>query len=128
MMRVPMFWTPVKNPGGKMLVALRREWAKSGSVDVVDRSAIDSTNGPWTVDEAQKERVVLTMLQGKDARFSNPKLLDLPAGRFNAVCEEAKYTGNVALTCYIVGTPLQLSYLGDDGGEADAKKMIASLH
>jgi hypothetical protein len=36
--------------------------------------------------------------------------------------------GDQALTCYIVGTRLQFSYLGSGRYEPSALKMLASLH
>jgi hypothetical protein len=130
-MQVPLFWTPVKNPDGRMLVALRREWAWLGTVDVMDRTKFGDRfgekKGPWTLESAHQAQVTLVPLQAKDGRFSDPKVFDLPAGRFTAVCEEATFGGGRALTCYIVGTPLQFSYLGSIAHEADARKMLASL-
>ena len=127
-MRVPILWTPVKNQGGGMLVALRREWVRSGTVDIMDRTANGAKNGPWTMEAARREQVSVVVLQAKDRRFSNPKVMDLAAGRFTAVCEEASFDADQALTCYIVGTPLQFSYLGNRSYEPDARKMLASLN
>ncbi len=130
-MQVPVLWTPVKNPDGRMLVALRREWAGSGTVDVMDRTnfgdRFGGKKGPWTLESAHQAQVTLVPLQAKDGRFSDPKVFDLPAGRFTAVCEEATFGGGRALTCYIVGTPLQFSYLGSSAHEVEARKMLASL-
>jgi hypothetical protein len=126
-MQVPVLWTPVKNPGGGLLVALRREWAWSGTVDVMDRTVFGEMKGPWTVESAHQAQITLVPMQAKDGRFKDPKVFDLPAGRFTAVCEEATFGSGRALTCFIVGTPLQFSYLGSSGHEADARKMLASL-
>ena len=130
-MQVPVLWTPVKNPDGRMLVALRREWSGSGTVDVMDRTnfgdRFGEKKGPWTLESAHQAQVTLVPLQAKDGRFSDPKVFDLPAGRFTAVCEEATFGRGKALTCYIVGTPLQFSYLGSSGHEVEARKMLASL-
>ena len=126
-MKVPLFWTQVKNPGEGMLVALRREWARSGSVNVMDRTVFGKKQEPWAMNEARHEQAGLVALQAKDGRFSNPRFLDLNAGRFTAACEEASVEGNEALTCYIVGTPLQFSYLGSRRYEPSARKMLASL-
>ena len=126
-MRVPMWWTPVKNPGSGMLVALRREWARSGTVDVMDRTAFGPKDSAWTMGAARHEQVSIVALQAKDGRFTNQAVLDLNAGKFTAVCEEASIGGNQALACYIVGTPLQFAYLGSASYEADAREMLASL-
>jgi len=126
-MQVPVLWTPVKNPGGGLLVALRREWAWSGTVDVMDRTQFGEKKGPWTLEFAHGAQVALVPLQAKDGRFKDPKVFDLPAGRFTAVCEEATFGSGRALTCFIVGTPFQFSYLGSGGHEADARRMLASL-
>jgi hypothetical protein len=129
-MDVPVLWTPVKNPtgGAGVVAALRREWARSGTVDVADRAAVNPTGGPWTEQTAERQREFINAIQQKDPRFSNTRFMDLPAGRFHAVCGEADFSGNQALTCYVVGTQLQFSYLGSSSGEADAKKILASLH
>jgi hypothetical protein len=127
-MEVPMLWTPVKNPDQGMLIALRREWAQSGTVDVMDRTVFGKRREPWTLLDARHEQAGLAALQAKDGRFSNPRFLDLNAGRFTAACEEAAIGGNEALTCYVVGTPLQFSYLGSRRYEPAARRMLGSLH
>lgn len=125
---VPVLWTPVKDPPRGVKLALRREWALSGTIDVMDRTRTSPKSGTWTTEAARAEQAGLEAAQTKDGRFNNPKLLDLNAGKFQAVCEEATVGGNLALTCYLVGTPLQFSYLGDISHEAEAKKMLNSLH
>lgn len=125
-MRVPVLWTQVKDPGEGMLVALRREWG-SGTVDVMDRTVFGRKQQPWTMGEARHEQAGLVALQAKDGRFSNPRFLDLDAGRFTAACEEASVEDNEALTCYVVGTQLQFSYLGSRKHEPAARRMLASL-
>jgi hypothetical protein len=129
-MDVPVLWTPVKNPGGGagVVAALRREWARSGTVDVTDRAVVNPTGGPWTEQTAERQREFINAIQQKDPRFSNTRFMDLPAGQFGAICGEADFSGNQALTCYVVGTRLQFSYLGSSSREADAKEMLASLH
>jgi hypothetical protein len=126
-MQLPVFWTPVKDPGEGMLIALRREWG-AGTVDVMDRTVFGKKKQPWTMNEARHEQAGLVALQAKDGRFSNPRFLDLNAGRFPAACEEATVNGDEALTCYIVGTPLQFSYLGSRKYEPAARRMLASLN
>lgn len=126
-MQMPMLWTPVKDPGAGMLLALRREWARSGTVDFMDRRPIDPQNRPWTLDDARRERAVVLMLQGKDKRFSDPQMLELDGRRFRSVCAEASFSGSKALTCYLVGTPLQFSYLGASRYESEARRMLESV-
>jgi hypothetical protein len=129
-MDVPVLWTPVKDPSGGagVVAALRREWARSGTVDVTDRAIVNPTGGPWTEQTAERQREFINAIQQKDQRFSNTRFMELPAGRFHAICGEANFSGNQALTCYVVGTRLQFSYLGSSTREADAEKMLASLH
>jgi hypothetical protein len=127
---VPVFWTPVKSPGDNILVGLRHEWepfVRAGTVTLMDRSKLDRTDGPWTMTGARRQQVDLVAFQAKDGRFSNPQLMDLNAGKYTGVCEEATTGKNQALICYIVGTPLQFTYLGSRSGEADARRMLASL-
>jgi len=126
-MEVPALWTPVKDPGEGMVIALRREWG-AGTADVMDRTLFGKKQQPWTTNEARHEQAGLVALQAKDGRFTNPRFLDLNAGRFTAACEEATVEGNEALTCYIVGTTLQFSYLGSRRSEPAARRMLASLH
>ena len=127
-MQIPVLWTPVKYPGEGMLVAVRREWAQSGTVDLMDRTVFGKKEGPWLMNEARHEQAGLVALQAKDGRFTNPRFLDLNAGKFTAACEEATVEGNEALTCYIVGTTLQFSYLGSRRYEPAARRMLASLN
>ena len=91
-MQVPVLWTPVKNPGGGLLVALRREWAWSGTVDVMDRTmfgyGFGEMKGPWTLESAHQAQVTLVPMQAKDGRFKDRGVPDFyRLGGFTAVCE-----------------------------------------
>lgn len=41
-MQVPVLWAPLKNPGEGILIAVRREWARAGTVDVMDRTVFEA--------------------------------------------------------------------------------------
>ena len=125
---VPAFWTRTAAPRPEMLVALRREWARSGSIDVVDRSRVNPALGTWTREAAERARGFIVAVEQKDSRFSGQHFFETPAGSFTAICTESTMGPDQAFTCYIIGTRLQFSYLGSKRYENSALKMLASLH
>jgi hypothetical protein len=126
-MDVPVLWAAAKNPGGGVAIALRREYALSGAVAVSDRIAAGAKDGPWTEGGARREQAVVLQGQGNNPDFKNARTFDLSAGKYTAACEEAAVKGALALVCFVVGTPLELSYIGSARYEPDARKMLASL-
>jgi hypothetical protein len=124
---LPVLWAPVKNPGQGVALAFRREWARSGSVAVLDRRGVDPKNTPWTMDAAGKERAIVNTLQGRNPDFKDARDFNLMDGRFTSVCQEATVKGENALVCFVVGTPLEFSYLGSPSYEPVAREMIATL-
>jgi hypothetical protein len=124
---IPVLWTPVKNPGQGVALAFRREWARSGSVAILDRRGVDPKNTPWTMDTAAKERAIVSTLQGRNPDFKDARNFNLTDGRFTSECQEATVKGDSALVCFVVGTPLEFSYLGSPSYEPVARDMIASL-
>jgi hypothetical protein len=127
-MDVPVFWAEMAKPRPEMLAALRREWARSGAIDIVDRAAVNPTRGPWTAEAAQRARGFIVAVEQKDPRFSGQRFFEMSAGRFPALCTESTINGAQAFTCYIIGTRLQFSYLGSSRYGPSALKMLASLH
>jgi hypothetical protein len=129
-MQVPVLWKPVKHPREGIIAGFQREWVvfESDGVALGDRSGPDSRNAPWTMESAQREQATVLEFQGRNPDFSDPQLFDLHDGKFTSICEEAKVKGYQALVCYVVGTPLQFSYLGSKTYEAAARKMLASLN
>lgn len=127
-MDVPMWWARTQPPRPEMLVAYRREWARSGAIDIVDRARVNPSLGVWTLDAAQRARGFIVAVQQKDPRFSGQRFLEAKAGNFQALCTESTLAGDQALTCYILGTRLQFSYWGPKLYEPAAVKMLASLH
>jgi len=125
---VPMFWTQTTPPRKEMLVAFRREWARSGTVDVVDRSRVNPVLGPWTREAAERARAFIVAVEQKDARFSGQRFFETNAGPFHALCTESTLSGDQAFTCYVLGTRMQFSYLGSKRYEPSALKMLSSLH
>jgi hypothetical protein len=125
---VPMFWAQTAAPRPEMLVAFRREWAHSGSIDVVDRARVNPALGTWTREAAERARGFIAAVEQKDSRFSGQHFFETNAGRFHAVCTESKVGTDRAFTCYIIGTRLQFSYLGSTRYENSALKVLASLH
>ena len=126
-LNVPMFWTQITAPRKEMLVAFRREWAGSGSVDIVDRSRVNPTLGPWTREAAERARGFIVAVEQKDARFSGQRFFETNAGPFHAICTESTMGADQAFTCYVLGTRLQYSYLGSKPYEEAALKMLNSL-
>lgn len=130
-MQVPAWWTPVtdsdKQAEKGILVALRREWAFSGTVTVMDRKTVDPENKPWSMNGARRQQVDIVAVQKHDGHFSDPQFLDLKAGEHRAACEEARTAGKQALICYVVGTPLEFTYLGSARYEGAARGILASL-
>jgi hypothetical protein len=128
-MSVPVFWEPVKNPGSAVAVAYQHEWSRlvgQASVAITDRGA-DSA-APWTADEARKQLAFLGVLQSRNKDYTDPRFFDLSGNKFSSVCQETTVKGNEAMLCFVVGTPLQFSYLGSKTYEPAARKMLASLN
>jgi hypothetical protein len=123
---VPVLWTPVKDPGQGVTFALRREWTRSAAVAVIDRRQADAASGPWTMEQARKEQALVSAMQSRNPDFHDARTFDV-AGKFTAVCQEATAKGNEALVCFLVGTPLEFSYLGSARYEPDARRMIGSV-
>ena len=129
-MQVPLLWKPVKHLREDVKAAYQREWvvSESDSVALADRTGPDFRNAPWTEESARREQATLVEFQRRNPDFTDPQSFDLHDGKFTSVCEEAKVKGYQALVCYIVGTPLQFSYLGSATYEPAARKMLASLN
>lgn len=125
---VPMFWAETAAPRKEILVAFRREWARSGSVDVVDRSRVNPVLGPWNREAAERARAFIVAVEQKDSRFSGQRFFETNAGRFHSICTESRLGSNHAFTCYVLGTRLQYSYLGNVRYEDSALRMLGSLH
>ena len=124
---VPVFWTPTAPPRKEMLVAFRREWARSGAIDVVDRARVNAALGTWNRVAAERARAFIVAVEQKDPRFAHQRFFEANAGRFPAVCTESTLGADNAFTCYVIGTRLQFSYLGSKRYEGSALKMLASL-
>ena len=127
-LNMPSFWTQTTPPRKEMLVAFRREWARSGSIDIVDRSRVNRALGVWTREAAERARGFIVAVEQKDARFSGQRFFETNAGPFQAICTESTLSGDQAFTCYVLGTRLQFSYLGSKRYEASALRMLSSLH
>jgi hypothetical protein len=125
---VPVFWAKTAPPRNEMLVAFRREWARSGAIDVVDRERVNPSLGTWTADAAERARAFIVAVEQKDNRFSGQRFFETKAGSFPAVCTESTLGTDNAFTCYVIGTRLQFSYLGSKRYEDSALKMLGSLH
>jgi hypothetical protein len=125
---VPLFWTPTAPPRKEMLVAFRREWARSGTIDVVDRARVNAGLGSWTREAAERSRAFIVAVEQKDPRFSGQRFFETRAGNFPAICTESTLGSDNAFTCYVIGTRLQFSYLGSKRYEGSALKMLRSLH
>ena len=125
---VPTFWTETTPPRKEMLVAFRREWARSGSIDVVDRARVNPALGTWTGEAAERARAFIVAVEQKDSRFAGQRFFETKAGRFPAICTESTLGADNAFTCYVIGTRLQFSYLGSRRYENSALQMLGSLH
>jgi hypothetical protein len=124
---VPVFWAQIAPPRKEMLLAFRREWARSGTIDVVDRARVNASLGTWTREAAERARAFVVAIEQKDSRFSGQRFFETKAGRFPAVCAESTLGTDNAFTCYIIGTRLQFSYLGSKRYEDSALRILASL-
>lgn len=125
---VPIFWTQISPPRAEILAAFRREWARSGAIDVVDRARVNPTLGAWTREAAERSRGFIVAVEQKDPRFSGQRFFETQAGPFQAICSESTLRDDQAFTCYIIGTRLQFSYLGNKRYEGSALNMLGSLH
>ena len=130
-MQVPSTWTPMKTPGTKIPVVLHREWfpfLSEGNVTVIDYPVIPRKSGLWTMEVARKTQSDLVYLRSKVTAFSNTSTFDLKAGDRTAVCIESTLRASHTLNCFIVGTPLQFSFMGSRFAEPSAERMLASLN
>ena len=130
-MQVPSNWTPMKSSGNYVPVSLRREWAPfmpSGFVSVMDQSEFETKHGPWTMDTVRRMQTGIVAARSKVTAFSNTSTFDLKAGDRSAVCIESTLMASRTLNCFIVGTPLQFSFMGSRFAEPSAERMLASLN
>jgi len=126
-MQVPVLWKPVKHRA-KHYRGFQREWVVSETMGSAgDRSGPDSRNAPGRWSPLSASRPPWLSFREKPG-FLRPAALRPARWKVYFGLRRGEGQGYQALVCYVVGTPLQFSYLGSKTYEPAARRMLASLN
>jgi hypothetical protein len=87
---------------------------------------------PYTVESARRAQARSAAEYGDNEYYLNPKTIDVTSGKYPSLCAEGtmpgkgKAPGAQVLTCFVVGTPLQASFMSPE--DVDAERILKSLN
>ena len=93
--------------------------------------------GSFTMESARRlQQAKFAFESGDSAHYSNSRMFDLSAGRYQSLCAEGTmvmpaHAGNTSaqhVLCFVVGTPLMATFSSPKDVDGDAARILASLN